>query len=161
MTRRAGGFRGYASARMSGGRSVPQSVQQLVMRDYCAKRGMTYLLAATEYVIPGSTMMLEAVLDELDHLDGIVFYSLFLLPERRTKRLELFSRVIDGGRTLHAAAEAIVIGDWNDAGRVEDIWLVRDVMDELRPRELEWLARWDRDQEGGRVTRRGRAGGPG
>ena len=66
------GFRGYMGARMSLDRSAPQHIQQLVMRDYCKTRGMHYLLAATEYCMPGCTMMLDGVLKELRMSGGIV-----------------------------------------------------------------------------------------
>jgi sporadic carbohydrate cluster protein (TIGR04323 family) len=127
------------------GRSVPQSVQQLVMRDYCAARGLTYLLGATEYCMPGSRLMLEGVLRELDRLEGIVCFSLFALPETRDHREAVYRRVIDLGRSLHMAAERFVIRTDADVERLEDIWLVKDVVDAQRPDDLDRLIRWERE----------------
>ena len=62
------------------GERAPQHVQNIVLRDYCAKRGHELLLAATEYAMPDSFMILESVLDDLASVDGIVFYSLYQLP---------------------------------------------------------------------------------
>lgn len=141
------GYRGYMAFRPGIGRSVPQGVQQLVMRDYCAARGLTYLLAATEYCMPGSRLMLEGVLRELDRLEGIVCYSMFALPERRQDRDIVYRRVIDRGRALHMAAERFVLRTEADVERLEDIWLVKDVVDAQRADDLERLTQWDQDQQ--------------
>lgn len=137
------GFRGYMAARPGVGRSVPQSVQQLVMREYCAARGMTYLLAATEYCMRGSTMMLDGVVHELEQLDGIVAYSMFSLPERRVDRARVYARVLALGRTLHLAAERFVVATRADVDRLEDIWLVKDIVDAQQGDTLEQLTQWD------------------
>ena len=137
------GYRGYIGTRMEGGRSVPQSVQQLVIRDYCRRRGLPYLLAATEYRMAGSTLILDGVLDELDGLDGIVMYSLFLLPAARAVREAVVRRILERGRTLHLAAEGVVVASWDDAARLEDTWLVLDVLREQGPDLLETLAAWE------------------
>jgi sporadic carbohydrate cluster protein (TIGR04323 family) len=133
--------RGYMGARLAMGRSVPQHVQQLVMRDYCQRRGLHYLLAATEHRMPGCTLVLDGILDELDRLDGVVMYSLFLLPTDRAKRAAVIGRMLAAGRTLHLAAEGLAVATDEDARRLEDIWLVMDVLEEQDPRDLEALAR--------------------
>ena len=46
---------------------------------------------ATEYCMPGSRLMLEGVLRELDRLEGIVCFSMFALPEKREHRDVVFS----------------------------------------------------------------------
>lgn len=143
------GYRGYICARMGGGRSAPQHIQQLVMRDYCQKKGMEYLLAATEYRMPGCTMILDAVMNGLDHLEGIVMYSLYLFPDSREKRMEIYWRLIDKGCALHTAVEGIVIKNWDDANRIEDTWLVKEVLDEQDPSAIAWLTAWDATGEPG------------
>lgn len=138
------GYRGYINARMEMGRSVPQHIQQLVMRDYCKNKNLTFLLSATEYRMPGCTLILDAVLEELDHLEGILFYSIYLLPASREKRMALYQKLFDKGCELHAAAEGIVIRNWDDVAKIEDTWLIKEVLDE-QPRDLtEILADWDR-----------------
>jgi sporadic carbohydrate cluster protein (TIGR04323 family) len=148
------GYRGYMAFRPGIGRSVPQAVQQLVMRDYCAARGMRYLLAATEYCMPGSRLMLEGVLRELEQLDGIVCYSMFALPEKRRHRDAVYRRVIGLGRSLHMAAERFVVRAPGDVERLEDIWLVKDVVGAQRAEDLDRLTRWDRDDAGDQLSRR-------
>jgi sporadic carbohydrate cluster protein (TIGR04323 family) len=94
-------YRGYIGARLLFGRSVPQHIQQLVIRDYCQRHGLKFLLSATEYVMPGSTMMLDAALQE--DTEGIVFYSMALLPVDEEKRRRLWA----SGKDIHFAAENI------------------------------------------------------
>jgi len=147
------GYRGYMAFRPGIGRSVPQSVQQLVMRDYCASRGLTYLLAATEYCMPGSRLMLEGVLRELDQIEGIVCFSMFALPEQRRHRHTVYRRVIESGRALHMAAERLVVRTDVDVARLEDIWLVKDVVDAQRPDDLERLIQWDQHDAGDQLSR--------
>lgn len=138
------GYRGYIGTRMEMGRSVPQHIQQMVMRDYCSKNAMTYLLAAVEYRMTGCTMILDAVMAELPSLQGIVMYSLFLMPRARAKRMELYGKVFEAGATLHAAAENITIANWQDAMRSEENWLVHDVMRGQDEADLAYLTQWDK-----------------
>ena len=137
------GYRGYISARMEMGRSTPQHIQQLVIRDYCAKRGMAFLLSATEYCMPGCTLILDAVLAELDALEGIVMYSLYQMPTDKEKRAHMYESLFAKRCELHCAAENIVIRNKEDAARIEDIWLVRDVMTGQSAEILTALAAWD------------------
>ena len=83
------GYQGYVTSRSFQGQRVPQHVQNLVIRDYCKNRGMTYLLSGTEYAIPGSTMILKQILNSLEQLDGIILYSLFQLPEKKSSRYRI------------------------------------------------------------------------
>lgn len=137
------GYRGYIRASMRMGRSTPQHIQQLVMRDYCARRDMTFLLSATEYLMPGCTLILDAVLDELDHIEGIVMYSLYMMPDSREKRFRLYERLFEKGCVLHTAAEGHVIRNWDDAQRIEDIWLVHDAMQGQKQAIFDYLTIWD------------------
>ena len=46
------GHRGYIFSRPFHGNRVPQHVQNMVIRDYCQRNGLNYLLSATEYAMP-------------------------------------------------------------------------------------------------------------
>jgi sporadic carbohydrate cluster protein (TIGR04323 family) len=137
------GYRGYICARMEMGRSTPQHIQQLVIRDYCAKRNMQFLLSATEYCMPGCTLILDAVLAELDSLEGIVMYSLYQMPTEKHKRERMYEALFSKGCSLHCAAESISIATAEDAARVEDIWSVAKVMSGQSPKLFTTLSVWD------------------
>jgi sporadic carbohydrate cluster protein (TIGR04323 family) len=128
MTSQRSGFRGYIGSRTYSGSRVPQHVQNLVIRDYCARRGMDYLLSATEYAMPNSYMMLEQVLEECKRIRGAVLYSLFMLPEDRKLRLSAYDRVLESGAELHAAVESLALRTGADIGPLEDIWLVHQLL---------------------------------
>lgn len=122
------GCRGYIGSRPYNGDRVPQHVQNLVVRDYCQRHGLTYLLSATEYAMPACYMMLEEVIAEAPRLDGVVFYSLFMLPEDRRRRIDACRRILDVGAGLHGAVENIAVSGEEELQRVEDVWRVRDLL---------------------------------
>lgn len=115
------GYRGYIGSRPYQGQRTPQHVQNLVIRDFCQRNAFLYLLSATEYNMPGCYMMLEEVMSELPSLDGIVLYSLFMLPNNRDRRQGLVRRVLECGATLHSALENFSITNEEDYQRVENI----------------------------------------
>lgn len=69
---------------MWGGRSVPQNVQQQIIRAYCEKNGLQFLLSATEF--ENHTTMLDAIQEA-----GIVMYSIFCLPKDKDARMRLYN----------------------------------------------------------------------
>ena len=73
--------RGYIFSRAFMGERIPQHVQNLVIRDYCERNHLQFLLSAAEYAMPDCYLVLEQVLDELTEINGLVAYSLFQLPE--------------------------------------------------------------------------------
>ena len=124
----ARGYRGYIGSRPYFGERAPQHVQNLVIRDYCQRNGLLYLLSATEYAMPRCYMMLESILRELPKIEGMVLHSLFMLPRRRDRRRAVYDEVLRHGRVLHAASENIVIATPDEAGNAEDIWRLRETL---------------------------------
>jgi sporadic carbohydrate cluster protein (TIGR04323 family) len=118
------GHRGYIASRKVRGQLMPQQVQNLVVRDYARRKGLTYKLSATEYGMDGCYMMLESVLQELDSLEGVILFSLFMLPKRAERRRAIYDRVLESGASLHAALEDLAITSADDIARVEDILLL-------------------------------------
>jgi len=107
------------------GERVPQHVQNLVLRDYCQKKGYEYLLSATEYAMDDSFLVLQQALSEIPKITGIVAYSLFQMPESSQYRLDLLDRVIDLGGEMHFAVEGLKVTTKEELSKIEDIWLVR------------------------------------
>jgi sporadic carbohydrate cluster protein (TIGR04323 family) len=115
------GYRGYVASRPVRGSSFPQQVQNLVLRDYATRNGLHYLLSATEYAMPSCYLMLNAVLEELPTIEGIIFFSIFMLPQKKARRLEIFDRVLAAGCELHAALENVVLRGHEDVPSLEDL----------------------------------------
>jgi len=116
-----GGYRGYIVSRPVRGSHFPQRVQNLVVRDYAQRHKLPFRLSVTEYAMAGCTMMFESLLDELIGLDGIVLFSLFVLPAHHARRLRAYDRVLAAGKTMHAALENLVLARREDIGTWEDI----------------------------------------
>ena len=119
------GFRGYVSSRPFMGQRAPQHIQNLVIRDYCQRHKIHFLLSVTEYAMPNCFMMLEQVLRELPELNGAVFYSLFQLPINKQHRHKIYQHFIDNGKHLHFAVENFQIKNIQDTLSIEDIWQVQ------------------------------------
>ncbi len=120
--------RGYIFSRPFLGERVPQHVQNLVIRDYCNKQSLQYLLSATEYAMANSHLVLQQVLEELSILDGIVFYSLFLLPEDTVERDRVIQIILKKEKTIYFAVEGLKISNKSEYESIETIWQVKKIL---------------------------------
>ena len=91
--------RGYIFSRPFMGERVPQHVQNLVIRDYCNRNGLQYLLSATEYAMADCHLIHEHVMNELTEVDGVVAYSIFQFPEKAEKRQRIYDKIIGMKKT--------------------------------------------------------------
>jgi len=107
------GYRGYITSRMLE-RSVPQHIQQMVIRDYCARNGLKFLLSSTEY--HQGFLMLESLLEQ--DIDGIVFYSIFQLQRGMDNLIK---------KPIYFAAENIKAETMEDWKKIDDIFLLRSI----------------------------------
>lgn len=121
-------LRGYVASRPFMGERCPQNIQNLVLRDYCQKINCEYLLSGTEYAMQNSYVMLQQVIDEIPSIDGIVFYSLFQMPEIQKHRLQIYDNILDQNGELHFVLENLKITTQSEIERVEKIWIVRQTM---------------------------------
>jgi sporadic carbohydrate cluster protein (TIGR04323 family) len=120
------------------GENTPQHVQNLVIRDYAARNGFAYRLSATEYAMPGCFMMLETAVRALDHTDGIIFFSLFMMPPDPGERRKVYARALQLNRTLCFALENLSFGNEQDIDRLEDMFSVeRFALGELSPTQFD------------------------
>ena len=101
-------LKGYVSVRLP----VPVAVQNLVLRDYCAKNGHTYFLADVEYIMEGNYAMLAGL-----RTAGvpIVAYSMFMAPR------ELWPT----DREVHFALERYVLP--RDAEECRIAWKLKEL----------------------------------
>ena len=122
------GVRGYIFSRPFMGERVPQHVQNLVIRDYCKRKGIQYLLSATEYAMAGSHLILQQIMEELPQLEGIVFYSLFLLPEQKKERDRVCKVILENKKTIFFAVEGLLMSNKIEHERIETIWQVQKIL---------------------------------
>ncbi|GEP54013.1 LIC12192 family sporadic carbohydrate cluster protein [Reyranella soli] len=134
------GYRGYVFSRSVDNHRVPQHIQNLVIRDYAARRKLHYLLSATEYAMPNCYLILEQVLDELATLEGVILYSMFMLPAAASERDRIYRCLLDAGGSLHSAVEGFVLADETDIERWENVLRTAHICRNLNYQEIErWL----------------------
>ena len=121
-------YRGYVFSRTFLGERVPQHVQNIVIRNYCKINSLNYLLSATEYAFKDSFIILRNVLNNIKDIDGIVFYSLFQLPNKKTLRKEIFDEIIKNHKSIHFACENLSIKDLKDIMIIENMWEVKQTL---------------------------------
>src|SRR5882724_540250 len=134
------GYRGYVFSRSVDSHRVPQHIQNLVIRDYAARRKLHYLLSATEYAMPDCYLILEQVLADLPALDGLILYSMFMLPSAPAQRSAIYQRLLTASCSLHAAVEGFVLQSEIDIERWENVLRTADICKSLEYKEIErWL----------------------
>ncbi len=110
------------------GERAAQHVQNLVVRTYAERVGLPLRLSAVEYTMPGCYLMLEDLLGQLGKIQGIVFYTIHMLPRRADYRRDVLQRIIDSKGEFHAALEGIAIRDATGIDRLEDTFSVVQLM---------------------------------
>ena len=121
-------LRGYIFSRPFMDERVPQHVQNIVIRDYCSKKDIQYLLSATEYSMKNSTLMLRQLLRDMSSTDGIVAYSIFQMPEDDFERQSVFDNVLALKKEIHFAVEGLSIYDDESHNHIENIWQVKKTL---------------------------------
>ena len=115
------GYRGYVTSRGFGGYVIPVPVQSLVLRDYCARKKLLYVLPVNENMFPHSYMVLDGLIENLEAYEGVLMCSMHMLPQQPERRRQVVERILDQGATLHFVLEDIVIAGPRDLGRVEEL----------------------------------------
>ena len=83
-----------------------------------------FKLSAVEYSSKNSYLMLNLILKELKNLKGLIFYSLFMLPEDRKKRQKFFNQIFLKKSEIHFALEEIIINKKKDLNLIEKIFYI-------------------------------------
>lgn len=120
--------RGYIFSRPFMTERVPQHVQNLVIRDYCNRNNLQYLLSATEYAMAGSFLIHGQIMNELDDVDGVVAYSVFQLPENASHRKKIYQQIIKQKKTYHFAVEGLNFNDEQGCDRIEMLWQIKKTL---------------------------------
>ena len=121
-------LRGYIFSRPFMEERVPQHVQNIIIRDYCSKKDIQYLLSTTEYAMKNSTLMLRQLVRDLPSIDGIVAYSIFQMPEDDYERLSIFDSVLALQKEIHFAVEGLCLYDDQSHDHIENIWQVKKTL---------------------------------
>ena len=112
------------------GERVPQSVQNIVIRDFCNKNNLLYMLSAVEYAMKNSSLILKAEVNSLISEDstnflGLISYSMFQLPESDELRKTILKKMIIHKKIFFCALENIKISSISDVNKIENIWRIK------------------------------------
>ena len=118
-------FRGYIFSRPFFGERAPQHIQNLVIKDYCEKKDYLFLLSFTEYRMNNSTLMLQSLIRDLKKIDGIVFFSLFQLPENQSFRTKFLKKILKQKKAIHFAVEKIIFNNKSKVEQVENLFSLK------------------------------------
>ena len=109
------------------GERVPQSVQNLVLREYCKNHNLIFQLSGTEYTMKNSFHVLNRIIEEKRKYNGIIFYSLFQLPENKKERIKIFEKILKSKKNIYFALEDLVLSKHQDIEDIENIWYIKKV----------------------------------
>jgi sporadic carbohydrate cluster protein (TIGR04323 family) len=118
-------LRGYGTSRSINGLFVPQRLQNMVIRQYVDSIGGEFLLSAFEYHMADSYMMLRKLIDEIDEVDGLVFYALGQLPDDHELLLHLSTSILEKKKQLHFATEQLTVTNSFEWEHVSDILAIQ------------------------------------
>ena len=121
--------RGYNFSRPFMGERVPQHVQNIVIKDFCLKNNLNFLLSATEYSMSNSFYILNQIINNLEGLHGIVAYSLFQMPYDYEKRTKIFNKILKKKKNIFFACENLKVSNKKEVKRIENIWNIKKLLE--------------------------------
>ena len=120
--------RGYIFSSDFCGEKIPQNVQNLYIRNYCKNNNLHYMLSSVEYSIHNSVYILDGLFDEINNVNGVVFYSLYQLPINSLKRKEFCHKMVYLKKKIFFALENIIINKIEDFEKIETLWQLKQVV---------------------------------
>ena len=129
-------LRGYIFSRPFMNERVPQRVQNLVIRDYCSRNNHNYLLSFTEYAFNEDFYILQNLVNNMKEIDGIVLYSIFLLPKQDKIRVNLINQILKQKKDLFFALEDMKLSNKNDIHKIDNIWKIKKNLNKIKDSEL-------------------------
>ena len=117
--------KGYIFSRQFLGERAPQHVQNIVIRDFCNKNSIQYLLSASEYKMKNSYTILMDLINNMQSYDAIVAYSVFQLPEKDSVREQLLKRILKKNKRFYFAVEEIKFSKANDIKTKNKFWKIK------------------------------------
>lgn len=121
------GFRGYIFSRRIEENLIPQRVQNLVIRDFSERKNILFKLSATEYKMKNSYIVLKNTLKELKELDGIIFYSVHMLPTDSLFRYQIYKKILLKKKKIYFALEDLKFQKKHDVKIIETILKVKKI----------------------------------
>ena len=119
------GYRGYIFSRSINSNFIPQRVQNLVIRDFAERKKLFFKLSSTEYNMNKCYTMLRTFLEDINKIDGIIFYSIEMALDDKKLVLELINFFIKKNKTIYFAVEELKVSSKNDLNKIKEILLIK------------------------------------
>ena len=117
-------LRGYVFSRPFLGERVPQSVQNLVIRDYAERYNMNLLLSSTEYKMKNSFLIFNSLISKkTNKYKAVIIYSLFML-KNFPKLKDILIRLKKNKIRLFCALEEIEIKNNSDINSLKKVFFI-------------------------------------
>ena len=123
--------RGYNFSRPFFGERVPQHVQNIVIKDFCNKNKLNFLLSATEYSMKESSHIINELVNDIDNLYGIVAYSLFQLPSDKKIRKKILNKILIKRKKIFFACENLQVTNRAEMFKIETLWKIKEVSESI------------------------------
>ena len=120
--------RGYIFSRPFMGERAPQHVQNIIIRDFCKKNYLNYLLSASEYKMKNSFLILKDIVSNMKDFDGIVAYSIFQLPPNYNERNKILKKILKKKKFIFFAVEQVKVLTLKDINNVNSIWKIKKTL---------------------------------
>ena len=119
------GFRGYIFSREINDNFIPQRVQNLIIRDFALRNKIFFKLSSTEYNMKNSYTMLNSLIQDYLKIDGIIFYSIEMLPNDKKFINNLMKTFVEKKKKIYFALEEIKVSNKNDIKKIIEILLIK------------------------------------
>ena len=120
--------RGYIFSRSFLGERAPQHIQNIVIRDFCKKKFFHYLLSASEYRMNKSYSILKNLISNTNDIDGIICYSLLMLPDNELSRIKILNNLIKKKKFICFAVEDITVKNFKDIKKINHLWKIKETL---------------------------------
>jgi len=85
-------------------------------------------------------LMLQNVIHELPQIEGVLLYSMFMLPAAQQARRSVYEQVLQHNAVMHGVVENIVLKQRADIAQWERIFAAKEITGSLDYAEIEkWL----------------------
>ena len=120
------GFRGYVSSSPIDGSVIPQSLQNLKIRDYAKSKNITFKLSITEYNFKKKYFALNSLKKQINTFEGIIFFSIYQLPINKKIIIIFLKFFLTKNKHLYFALEDIVLKKIKDIEDIEIIYFISE-----------------------------------
>ena len=101
---------------------LPTRFQYVILRDYYQKINANFILPQGEPIFSNSKIRLRTIVKNLKLNDGLVFLSIYQMPENKEIRESLLKELLKKKIELHFIFEGLIIKNKKDFQKINNIF---------------------------------------